>query len=322
QFRFQGVSAADQAVFQQAAARWESIIVGDLPNATYGGVPVDDLLIDVSILPIDGAGSVLGQAGPDAFRRGSGLPYHGSMEFDSADIAALRANGGLAGVIAHEMGHVLGIGTLWASKRLVAGLGGSNPQFVGPQTVAAFNQVFRTNVSSVPLEATGGPGTRDSHWREAILRNELMTGWVGPGVQMPLSVITVASLADIGYSVNYAAADVYTPALTGSAALAAINASSSVGGTAGGSASVRSAGGTATGSLKTTANSLPTVDTARSGTLAYNTSAVSGMVLKTFATAGSSTQKPTGRVTTNAIDTIFQQWSANRSPWDQTGWRI
>ncbi len=38
-----------------------------------------------------------------------------------------------------------------------------------------------------------------------------MTGWAGPGTNLPLSVVTVASLADLGYSVNYAAADPFTP---------------------------------------------------------------------------------------------------------------
>src|SRR5207247_4327443 len=79
QFRFSGLTSAEQSVFQQAAAKWESVITGDLPSATYSGVAVDDLLIDASGAAIDGAGNILGQAGPDAFRSGSSLPYHGSM---------------------------------------------------------------------------------------------------------------------------------------------------------------------------------------------------------------------------------------------------
>ena len=38
-----------------------------------------------------------------------------------------------------------------------------------------------------------------------------MTGWAGPGTNLPLSRITVGSLADLGYTVNFAAADSYTP---------------------------------------------------------------------------------------------------------------
>jgi hypothetical protein len=60
----------------------------------------------------------------------------------------------------------------------------------------------------VPVEATGGAGTRDSHWRESIFALELMSGFVDtPG--NPLSRLTVASLEDLGYRVNLAAAEPY-----------------------------------------------------------------------------------------------------------------
>src|SRR5213075_802657 len=79
-----GLTAAEQTIFQQAASRWSQVITGDLPNATYRGQVVDDLLIDASAPTIDGVGGILGQSGPDAFRSGSLLPIHGIMEFDSA----------------------------------------------------------------------------------------------------------------------------------------------------------------------------------------------------------------------------------------------
>ncbi len=210
QFAFSGLTTAQQAIFQQAAAKWQTVIVGDLPNATYNGVTVDDILIGASATAIDGAGGILGQAGPDRFRSGSQLPYHGEMELDSADLASMQANGTLLGVIMHEMGHVLGIGTLWQSKGLLSGAGGSNPIFTGALARAEYNTLFGTSAAGVPVENTGGSGTRDAHWRESVFSNELMTGWVGPGSNMPLSRITVASLADIGYTVNMAAADPFT----------------------------------------------------------------------------------------------------------------
>ena len=55
----------------------------------------------------------------------------------------------------------------------------------------------------------GGPGTADAHWRELVFDNELMTGFVNFGTN-PLSGITVASLADVGYAVNLAGADPYS----------------------------------------------------------------------------------------------------------------
>ena len=85
-----GLTASQQAIFRQAA-RWEQAIIGDLPNATYQGRAVDDVLIDASGVRIDGPSGILGQAGPDAFRAGSRLPIHGTMQFDSADLASLEA---------------------------------------------------------------------------------------------------------------------------------------------------------------------------------------------------------------------------------------
>jgi hypothetical protein len=206
-----GLTASQQAIFQQAAARWSQVITGDLPNATYRGTAVDDLLISASAISIDGVNGVLGQAGPDAFRSGSDLPYHGIMQFDSADLASMENSGLLFSVVLHEMGHVLGIGTIWEDLGLLSGAGGSNPTFTGANATAAYNQLFGTSARGVPVENTGGPGTADGHWRESILTNELMTGWVNGTTTLPLSRITIGSLADIGYTVNYAAADSFTP---------------------------------------------------------------------------------------------------------------
>jgi hypothetical protein len=65
----------------------------------------------------------------------------------------------------------------------------------------------------VPVENTGGPGTANAHWREAVLANELMTGFLDAG-NNPLSELTVRSLADLGYAVNPAAADPFSVTLS------------------------------------------------------------------------------------------------------------
>jgi hypothetical protein len=123
----------------------------------------------------------------------------------------MEANGTLLATAMHEMGHILGVGTIWSTKGLLQGAGGSNPIFVGAKATAEYNRVFGTNANGVPVENTGGAGTRDGHWRETVFTNEMMTGWIGPSRNIPLSSITVASMADLGYTVNMAAADVFTP---------------------------------------------------------------------------------------------------------------
>ncbi len=216
--RTTGLTASQLAIFQQAAARWSQAIVGDIPSATYNGVAVDDLLIDASAAPIDGPGGVLGQAGPDVVRSGTFLPIHGTMQFDSADLAQLEASGQLFSTVLHEMGHVLGIGTIWQQRGLLSGAGTANPRFVGVQATAAYNQLFGRNEAGVPVENSGGPGTADGHWRESVFNNEIMTGYLNSGPN-PLSRMTIASLGDLGYQVNLNAADAYSP--PGGAALVA-----------------------------------------------------------------------------------------------------
>ncbi len=206
-----GLTSSQKTIFQQAANRWKEVIVGDIPNATYRGETVDDILISASARNIDGVNGILGQAGPDALRSSSGLPYHGIMQFDSADLASMERSGLLFSVVLHEMGHVLGIGTIWDNKDLLSGEGGSNPIFTGTRATAAYNQLFGTNARGVPVENTGGSGTAYAHWRDSVFTTELMTGWAGPGTNLPMSTVTVASMADLGYSVNMAAADPYNP---------------------------------------------------------------------------------------------------------------
>jgi 20S proteasome alpha/beta subunit len=196
-----------QSYFTAAAQRWQQIITADLPDvdsATYGHI--DDLLISASVTSIDGPGGILGQAGPDLFRStGSHLPYHGIMQFDSADLASLAANGELSYVILHEMGHVLGFGSsLWTADGLKIG-----SQYIGADAVNAYRQLGSGPTNSVPLETTGGAGTAGSHWSEAVFGNELMTGFIS-GTPDPLSILTVGAMQDLGYTVNYGAADPYS----------------------------------------------------------------------------------------------------------------
>lgn len=198
--------AAYRSYFDNAAARWAQVITADLPdvNNSSEGV-IDDLRIYASAESIDGSGGVLGRAGPTAFRYGGGLPYLGVMEFDSADLASMAADGTLTEVILHEMGHVLGLGTMWQGRGLVSGSG-----YTGSNAVAQYDQISRTQATSVPLETGGGSGTRGSHWSEAVFNTELMTGYAESSPGMPLSVVTIGALADLGYSVNYAAANAFT----------------------------------------------------------------------------------------------------------------
>ena len=145
------------------------------------------------------------------------------MRFDTADLANLETGGLLQLVILHEMGHVLGVGTLWPTFGLLTGAGGADPFFTGVQARAAFDQIGGAGYTAggkVPVENTGGGGTRDAHWRESVFATELMTGFISNGSN-PLSTVTIGQFGDEGYSFNLGAADVYTvPLMMGPAARA------------------------------------------------------------------------------------------------------
>jgi hypothetical protein len=209
-----GLTETQQAAFTAAADRWARMIVGDLPAVVVDGEEIDDVVITAQGADIDGPGKILGQAGPTHLRpQAAGaaalLPAKGVMSFDSADLAKMEAEGTLNDVITHEMGHVLGIGTVWDRKGLLTGIETDNPTFSGALAVAEYHALRGVQgLGEVPVENTGGPGTRGGHWRETVFTNELMSGFIAaPG--NPLSRITVASLADLGYEVDLDAAEPY-----------------------------------------------------------------------------------------------------------------
>jgi len=206
------LTASQRQAFRLAADRWSQIITADLPDVAINGRTIDDLEITATAPFIDGPNGILGQAGPRDMRTsGTQLPYTGVMRFDSADLAMMESSGLLKNVILHEMGHVLGIGSLWEVRNLVDLTDATNPLYVGTNGLREYRALTSsTNVTGVPVENTGGPGTAGSHWRDSVFRTELMTGYAEPaGVVMPISRLTIGSLQDLGYTVNYAAADPY-----------------------------------------------------------------------------------------------------------------
>jgi hypothetical protein len=208
-----GLTAPQKTAFEKAADRWSKVIVGDVPSVLVSGEVIDDLVIEAQGADIDGPGGVLGQAGPTNLRPAAAganafLPAKGIMSFDAADLAQMESDGTLLDVIAHEMGPVIGIGTIWEHKKLLTGAGTVNPRLTGAEAEKAFGQLKEQAPTPVPVENTGGAGTRDGHWRETVFRNELMSGFIA-APNNPLSKVTVASLQDLGYVVNMAAAEPY-----------------------------------------------------------------------------------------------------------------
>ncbi len=225
ELRFVGGTPSYAPAFSAAAARWEEIITGDVPNIAlnYDGgscheavdETIDDLVIFVKVEPIDGAGGALGQAGPCFIRMGSMIPVTGQLTLDEDDLNQAQSFGILEELVLHEMGHVLGFGTLWESLGLITNAGSPDPYFTGSETVSAFDGIGGGAYAGVPVpvENTGGMGTRDGHWRESVFDSELLTGWLNVGSSNPLSSVSAAALADAGYTVDTSAADGFSLSL-------------------------------------------------------------------------------------------------------------
>lgn len=219
-----GVPPASQdSIFRAAVARWSRLVVGDQPDVPIdfaadpdGCYPalhetVDDLVIYVRILTIDGVGGVLGAAGPCLARDDNLIPAVGVLLLDVADLADLEFKGTLGDVVVHELAHVMGFGeTIWRLKGLFNDDDPSGPVFLGASARAAYAAIVPASVTTflVPLENIGGVGTRNSHWRESVFGNELMTGFANQ--VNPLSAVSVAAMRDLGYLANDAIADPFT----------------------------------------------------------------------------------------------------------------
>ncbi|MGJ8641748.1 MAG: PEP-CTERM sorting domain-containing protein [Opitutaceae bacterium] len=212
--------------FEAAESFWESLLTG----YRDGAFAPTSVAIDITLGYIDGEGGTLGSAGPTfGNTQGSFLETSaGQMTFEPVDID----ESSFTAVIAHEMAHVLGFGTLWSSSG--AGVPGfqevyvnGSGQYTGAAALAAFQIEFdQPGATFVPVELDGGAGTANGHWNMGIdlgenevansrddpgdaivytsvyngevLDNDLMTGYL---TGASVSQTTLQSFYDIGYEV-------------------------------------------------------------------------------------------------------------------------
>ncbi len=229
-FDYGATSAADIATygstFSAAESFWEAQLTG---YRDVGGGAPSQVVINVDLSAIDGAGGTLGSAGPTFGNFGGSFieTTQGDMTFDTADLDGLMTANVFEEVIRHEIGHVLGFGTLWGLNGVYSSGTG---QYTGTAALAAFQIEFnQPGATYVPVELDGGPGTAEGHWNmgvylgesEAVdsrddpgdtiiytsvnnglvLDDELMTGFLSGDAW--LSNTTLQSFYDIGYEVAF-----------------------------------------------------------------------------------------------------------------------
>ncbi|HIK32252.1 MAG TPA: AHH domain-containing protein, partial [Oscillatoriales cyanobacterium M4454_W2019_049] len=202
------LTASQKQIMELAAKSVASLIGKGLPTAMVDGKLIDDLNIKISTTNLDGLGGTQARTKIDFMRYGTLLPAQSLVQFDAADIAELERSGQLFDVVRHEFLHALGFGNLWEAKGLVDYAGTSLAQYNGQNAVEAFQKAGGLT-DAIALE-TEGDGSAGLHWNEHLFGDELMShdinfDSVATG-RAPLSEVTIASLADLGYEVNVGAA--------------------------------------------------------------------------------------------------------------------
>lgn len=196
-------------IFSLAAQRWGQILYGNLPQAEVNGELIDGLVVTAAGIPLDGQGTILARATPQYLRVGTLIPATGRMEFDIADLADMEEQGTLFDVVFHEIAHILGFGTLWEDMGLINNNDKNNPVFIGENAMQEFANMLNVNSPiPVPIENLGRPGVHENHWRDSIFGNEIMTSFI-QSANCPISRLTIAAFKDMGFTVNFKAADSY-----------------------------------------------------------------------------------------------------------------
>ena len=228
-----GYSAAERQLFINGMNYWDSLISGHQDNVSRNFT----LTVDSFSQAASGGSVTLGSAGPQAlfFSNVVADAYTSDQRFILAGNGFARFNthpdaGTLRySTVLHEIGHTLGIGTLWEDNELqndgVAGnhnrteAGATPGEYSGGFALAAYQDEFNALAGFIPVEQSGGGGTAYGHWDEEDnfgqsltgitdaqgrdLRDELMTGYASPNeANTFVSNTTIQSLRDLGYTLE------------------------------------------------------------------------------------------------------------------------
>ena len=213
-----GVSGTVRSRLEEARQEWADILIDtefqDIDinrKVDCGGITryigtVDDHMAWVHIDSIDGEGGILAYAGYCIERTKDGTPVLSRVIFDEDDIDGMLDHDALVPIAFHELAHGLGFsGHHWDKYGLLEK--GSDAHFTGELAIEAFDEAggedYEGNKVPIQLWVYG-------HWRESVFGDEMMSTSVSLGDDdLPISAITLQSMAEIGYEVDLSLADDY-----------------------------------------------------------------------------------------------------------------
>jgi hypothetical protein len=214
-------AAAERFVtaLRRAEAFWDARILGysnTLPRDIQSGLN-GRLLIFAANANL--GANILGSAGPITNvlvvrggifnQRQFAVATTSAMQFDNQFLEVLNEDE-VTDLCIHEMGHALGLGSLWRANGLIQRFRGIGPeQFVGINARRAFSieagVAGQARTGFVPIEQQGGAGTALGHWEDdspvfnQLLRSnriEIMTGTMIPNAECFLSRTSLGSLVN------------------------------------------------------------------------------------------------------------------------------
>lgn len=170
--------------YQNAITGWQNIIIGDLESVSTASWMEDDcarsfpsIIDDMHIcgkdVIMDGVSGILGSASVQYIRVSDGTVISGNMEFDTEDVQDMINRGTWEAVIGHEIGHILGLGSLWGQNNLVVPDGSGGFSYIGPNAINVWKNVWQCASDAPPVETDGGTGTAGAHWDEQCMVNEV-----------------------------------------------------------------------------------------------------------------------------------------------------
>ena len=205
--------AAGRHFFQKAVEYWESalrespstrgyMVTSSAMGCDWGyptfGDYVDDFVLHLYFKDLD-ENTYAYARHCDLRPAPSNLPYRGEVVWGDDK----RFGKHTYMTMIHEIAHALGFSqSVWAQGPYYD-TGSSDPHFSGPKAIAAFNEAGGESYQGAKVPTEGG------HWRRSVIIGEVMAWPYHNGSPSAISKITLALFDDLGYDVNYAAAQPY-----------------------------------------------------------------------------------------------------------------